>query len=402
MTKDKKIDIIMFGMSDYTDWQKGITNRNYQVFQTLIKDERVGKIMVVDFLPINFGWQRKVKYFYRNILRGAYACDLNKTICNSGETRFGDLTSRCYQVSNKVFIYSSVDGIKKVSKELAKIKTRLEMDNVVIWSYNPLIGNLKEIKEAVGAEQIIFDAVDDWSKHSAHKKRKAILEKSYQQINKEADIIFTVSQELKNGLFGKRENVYWIPNGVEVEKFSTWDEKDIPLELQKIKKPIIGYIGVIQDRFDLELVKYLAQKNQDKSFVFIGWLWKGLDEQINREFANLENVHFLGRKTYDEAVAYLNTFDLGIIPHKVNEFTSSMNPLKMYEYLACGKPVVSTAIAGVADFGEFIKIAKNKEEFNEFINTELLNDNLDLKQKRIKLASENSWENRVEKMMEVL
>jgi glycosyltransferase involved in cell wall biosynthesis len=412
MQEQKKLNIIMFGMSNYTDWQHGIANRNYHVLQTLAKIERVGKIVAIDFLPIGFNWERKVKYFYRNLLKGVKACDAKKRIyVGSGETRFGDLTSRCYQITSKIYVYSSINRLNIILSELAKIKERLELDNLIVWSYNPFIADLQKIKQALDVKSVIFDAVDDWSKHSVYRDKKEILENNYQKIKKEADIIFTVAKELAEGLFGgsvatpptppyQGGGVHWIPNGVDVEHFSK--KLKIPDDLKNIKKPIIGYEGVIQDRLDIDLIKYLAQKNQDKSFVFVGWLWRGLDEIINHEFANLENVIFLGRRTYDELPAYIQAFDVAIIPHKVDEFTKSMNPLKMYEYLACGKPIVSTDVSGVGEFANFIKVADSKEEFSKYINEALGQDNEELKQKRVEAVARHSWEDRVDRMLEII
>lgn len=382
-------------MSNYTDWQKGIANRNYHILQTLAKDERAGKIIAVDFLPIGFNWKRKLKYFYCNLIKGAVACDKDKKICiGSGETRFGDFTSRCYQIKSKIYVYSSVNNLKTVLKELSKIKERLDLENLVVWSYNPFISNLKEIKKALNAKITVFDGVDDWSEHSVYKRQKKLLKKNYQDIKNEADVIFTVSKELKERLFGDISKAHWVSNGVDVEHFKNKTER-IPNSMKDLKHPIVGYEGVIQDRFDIDLIKYLAQKNPDKSFVFVGWLWRGLDGIINREFGNLENVRFVGRKTYNELPDYMHLFDVAIIPHKVNEFTKTMNPLKIYEYLACGKPIVSANVSGVEEFKNFIKVAENKEEFNQYINDALKSDSEELRLARLQEAGKHTWEKRV-------
>ncbi|MFH1565368.1 MAG: glycosyltransferase [bacterium] len=402
MNPNQPINIIMFGMSSYTDWEKGIANRNYHILQTLAKDERVDKIIAVDFLPIGFNWKRKLKYFYCNLIKGVTACDRDKKICiGNGETRFGDFTSRCYQIKSKIYVYSSIDNLKTVTKELAEIKKRLGLENLVVWSYNPFISDLGEIKKMLGAKAVVFDAVDDWSKHAVYKRQKNLLNKNYKKIKEEADIIFTVSKELKEQLFGGISKAHWAPNGVDVKHFKKLTER-VPNSMKDLKHPIIGYEGVIQDRLDIDLIKYLAKKNPDKSFVFVGWLWRGLDEIINREFASLENVRFTGRKTYDELPDYMHLFDVAIIPHKVNEFTKSMNPLKIYEYLACGKPIVSTNVSGVEEFKDFIKVAENKEEFNQYIGEVLNSDSEELKLARLAEVGGRTWEKRVGAMFNII
>lgn len=389
-------------MSAYTDWQAGIVNRNYHILQTLAKDERVDKIIAVDFLPLGFGWLRKIKYYYNNLIKGVVACDDQKKVCLNGETMFGDLTSRCYQITSKIYVYSSVNKLTTVISELAKIKTRLALNNLLIWSYNPLLDNLAEIKNRLNAQGVIFDAVDDWSVHSVYQKQKELLQQNYQKIKQDADIIFTVSLELKQQLFSDLPKVAWVPNGVNVEKFSSPINSDLPADLKNINQPIVGYIGMIQNRLDWDLIKYLAEKNRDKSFVFIGWIWREAQELINQKLKQLPNVHFLGRKDYNELPQYLKHFQAAIIPHKINDFTKSMNPLKMYEYLAAGLPIVSTKVAGVDDFSSLIKIAHNSEEFDQYLNEVIANNSVESKQDRISAAQNCSWENRVEKMLNII
>lgn len=389
-------------MSNYTDWENGIANRNCHILETLAKDERVGKIIAVDFLPIGFNWKRKLKYFYINLIKGVAACDRDKKICvGSGETRFGDITSRCYQIKSKIYVYSSINSLKTVARELVEIKKRLDLENLIIWSYNPFISNLKEIKQKLNAKTAVFDAVDDWSKHSVYEKERGLIAQNYQKIKNEADVIFTVSKELKDGLFGDISKARWMPNGVDIEHFKKQTER-IPDSMKDLKHPIIGYAGVIQDRFDIDLIKYLAQKNPDKNFVFVGWMWRGLKKIIERKFMNFKNIYFLGRKTYDELPDYIYYFDAAIIPHKVNALTKTMNPLKIYEYLACGKPIVSANVSGVEEFKDFIKIAKNREEFHQYINDVLKCDSDELMLARLEEARKHTWEKRVETMLETL
>jgi len=410
MKTSPKIDIIMFNMSNYTDWQKGIVNRNYYITQTLAADERIGKIIAVDFLPIGFGTARKLKYFVVNLVMGAKAYDRDQKVSiGGGDTKFGDLTSRCYQLTSKIYAFSSVNNFNTVLDELVEVKKRLELNNLLIWSYNPIIPNLAKIKNKLNAKAVIFDTVDDWSKHNISKNRKDILEKNYQQIQKEADVVFTVSRDLKERLFNNNSNVHWIPNGVDMDEFKP--SAKIPDDTQNIKRPIIGYLGVIQERLDIDLVKYLAEKNPDKSFVFVGWvwgswLWGNTKKVVKQKLGDLKNVYFLGRKKVSERSSYIQNFDVAIIPHKVNEFTKTMNPLKMYEYLACGKPVVSTPISGIEEFDDLIKTtspsADGKEEFNKLINEALEEDNEELQKRRIEAVIPHSWENRVEKMFEII
>ena len=124
--------------------------------------------------------------------------------------------------------------------------------------------NYKDLKN-IKSRLTVFDSVDNWAEHSSYVKFKTRIEKSYDYIKKNTDIIFTVAEDLKN-LFDDQPNVYWIPNGVDLKHYQ--DEwKLVNRDIGDLPKPIIGYIGVIQDRVDLELIQFLAENNPNKSFV---------------------------------------------------------------------------------------------------------------------------------------
>jgi glycosyltransferase involved in cell wall biosynthesis len=173
----------------------------------------------------------------------------------------------------------------------------------------------------------------------------------------------------------------------------------VPYDIKDIKKPIIGYIGIVQDRFDVKLLEYLLKENPEKSFVIIGMVWpeSGMDE-----LSSYKNLYLFGQKKYQELPNYIRQFDVAIIPHKINEFTKSMNPMKLYEYMAAGKPIVTTSIAGSKQFSQFIKIADSYEEFNNKINLILKTDQAGVILESKKIAQENSWSDRVNQMIQII
>lgn len=392
----KKINIIMFSMSHYTDWEKGRVNRNYHILNQLQKDERVDKIVCVDFLPFN--WKKVAKIYWENVIKPMKGLEIV----------YGDLTSACHRVNNKLYIYSTVDSIysqSTVLHELQRIIKVLNLDNIVFWSYNPLFtALLEDVGHKIDRQAFVFDAVDNWLEHPAFKKLHNDLKVGYQIIRQDADLIFTVSENLQNNLFKDSKKCYWVPNGIEVEHFIVSDANyQLPEELKNIQKPIIGYHGVIEDRVDLDLIKYVAQHNPDKSVVLIGaGIWKNQSKILEKKFAEEKNVHLIPFVPYQELPKYLHAFDVGIVPHKLNEFTRSMNPLKLYEYLAAGKPVVTTSVEGVEDFHNLLYVADENEAFNQKIQLALREDNRDLRQTRVEVVADDSWYGRMQLMMNYL
>jgi len=158
---------------------------------------------------------------------------------------------------------------------------------------------------------------------------------------------------------------------------------------------------VIQEKVDFELIKYLARDNRDKSIVLVGPVWNEQDK-IKAELEAEKNIHFLGYKKYADAPMYIQQFDIGLIPHKVAGFNASTNPMKMYEYLACGKPVVATKNIGTENIQDMITTAKNYEEFSRSVKELLAADSSKQQAERREFVKKFSWHHTVSKMLELI
>jgi len=385
MNSKTKLNIIMFNMSKYRNWQKGVVNRNFHILHNLVKRDEINKVIAIDFLPFN--WRKAIKSFILDqILRDT-----------RGTVIYGDLTSRCWQISSKILVYSTIDSIlnpQRIISELNKIVAKENMqDNLIIWNYNPMyIDYFDKLNQKLN----IFDAVDNWQEHSGYENYKSILENNYKIIREKSDLIFTVSENLKKDLFENKENVYWQPNAVDLEYFQSITE--ISSKLKNIPKPIIGFLGILQDRIDTDILLTLAKNNQDKSLVLAGPVWKKFPKNKLQEF---KNIHFLGPIKYEEIPALYNGFDVGIIPYKVNEFIKTTDPMKFYEYLATGLPIVSTYVPGIERFGKLIKVAKSPEEFNQLVN-QSLNEKRGLMPEKLEILRNNTWRIRIGEMLELI
>lgn len=384
MAENKKIKIVIFNMSSYLDWEKGISNRNWHILRHLLLDERVEKIIAVDYLPHSL--KRTVKTFYQMI----FGYRAKKRI-------FKTPFSRILEISDRLIVYSSI--LPKISKskfyqELNKLLVKLDFTDYLVWSYYPLeVGYFSKLKPILK----IFDTVDNWSLHPSYKNFQDKLKDNYRAIDEQADVILTVADELKS-LFHHQEKVHFLPNGVELKHYQK-EYQIINRDIGDLKHPLIGYVGTIQDRLDLDLLEFLAKTNPEKSFVLIGPVWY---KSIKEHFLKYPNIYFLGRKSYEELPMYLEQFDVGVVPHKVDNFIKTTNPMKIYEYLACGKPVVSTQSSGIGSLDEFVYLANNYQEFNKLIDKALKEDRPKLKELRMAAVSEQSWLKRVERMLEII
>ncbi|MBT4209850.1 MAG: glycosyltransferase [Candidatus Komeilibacteria bacterium] len=383
----KKFDVIMLNMSNYSEWDEGVSNRNYHILRELLNREEVGKVLAVDYLPLNF----------KRALR-TYKEDLVLNIDKSKIVKRG-LTHKVSKISEKLYVYTDIDFWLRPKSSMNRIKKTaidLGFDDFVLWSYYPFAA---PHWDNMGQKMTIFDAVDNWLLHSSYEKYTDRLKANYEKIKDETDLIFVVSKNLTN-FFDDQPNVYWVPNGVDIKHYN----KKFALmnrDISDIAKPIIGYVGVVQKKVDFELLKYLADKNPDKSIVIVGPVWAE-QEKAKEVLAQQKNVYFLGYKKYNEAPQYIQQFDVGIIPHKTAGFSATTNPMKMYEYLACGKPVVATDNIGTENVEDMISVAKDYESFNQAVNNALENDKPEAITKRREFVKKFSWFNTVSKMIDLV
>ena len=214
-----------------------------------------------------------------------------------------------------------------------------------------------------------------------------------------SDISFIHSRTLleKKGRFSPL--TYYVPNGVDFDYYRKIVEQDRNLhELDSIPGPRIGYIGYIKNQLDLDLLLKLSRKRKDWSFVLVGPVaasHTGITtkvELLKRE----NNVYFLGEKKPEDLPNYIKEMDVCLMIYRYTPYTKYIYPLKLHEYLACGKPVVSTCLDNLKEFSRVIDFADGLEDWIEKIQRAL--DNLDpmREQQRISVSKENSWDQRIE------
>ncbi|HVP36424.1 MAG TPA: glycosyltransferase [Terriglobales bacterium] len=263
----------------------------------------------------------------------------------------------------------------------------------ILWAACPtaesLVGRLKE-------EKSIYYCADEYSEFTGYSKN--LVKELEESLLRKVDLVLVVSDKLFQTKKEFNPNIFFIPHGVEFEHFSRYNENsvELPSDMKYIKKPVIGYYGLIRDWIDFELLQKISEK-KNWSLVFIGP--SSTDVSAIR---GKENVHFLGPKDYKDLPQYLQGFDVCIIPYKLTEVTINARPLKLFEYLASGKPVVSTPLPSVLPYMEVVKIGSNNEEFIRQIEKSLQEKGESLKKNRIDLARENSWEKLVQKNLKPL
>src|SRR3954454_14121561 len=230
---------------------------------------------------------------------------------------------------------------------------------LVTWYYTPM---MLSFSRHLDADLIVFDAMDELSKFKFAPTKLLELE---QELIDKADIVFTGGSSLYEAKKDRHSNVHCFPSSVDRVHFLKARARQVePADQEDLPRPRFGFYGVIDERFDTELLAKVAELRPNWSFIMLGPVVKIADEDLPRR----HNIHYLGSKTYEQLPSYLSGWDVALMPFAMNESTEFISPTKTPEYLAGGKPVVSTPIKDVVrHYGhlEGVQIAATAETFVE-------------------------------------
>jgi len=263
-------------------------------------------------------------------------------------------------------------------------------ENPVQWFYDPMavpafLGQMDETG-------VVYDCMDELSKFRCAPPQIKMRER---KLLAAADVVFAGGRKLWQAKKSHNENCHFYGCGVDVAHFGNARkaETKLPGDIALLKKPILGYFGVVDERMDYELLVKLADANPEWSIAMVGPQIK-VDSVPQRP-----NLHWLGQKNYIELPAYCKAFDVCMMPFALNEATEFINPTKALEYMATGKPIVSSAIADVVtNFGAVVSIAKSHEEFISLCRKSIADADGQRIDAGLKQASENTWDSIVTKL----
>jgi UDP-galactopyranose mutase len=228
---------------------------------------------------------------------------------------------------------------------------------LIAWYYTPM---MLPFSAHLEADVTVFDAMDELSKFRFAPVKLLELE---QALIDKADIVFTGGSSLYEAKKDRHANVHCFPSSVDRAHFAKARARTFdPADQEELPKPRLGFYGVIDERFDTELLDKVAAARPDWSFVMVGPVVKIAEDDLPKR----PNIHYLGPKAYGQLPSYLAGWDVALMPFAMNESTQFISPTKTPEYLAGGKAVVSTPIKDVVrHYGhlEGVKIASTPEEF---------------------------------------
>lgn len=231
------------------------------------------------------------------------------------------------------------------------------IENFVLWYYTPMAMAFSNHLKPLA---VVYDCMDELS---AFKFAPPALLENESKLFQKADLVFTGGQSLYEAKKDKHRSVHAFPSSIDTAHFrQARNITEEPSDQKQIPRPRLGYCGVIDERLDLNLLAKSADLRPEWQFVMIGPVVKINDADLPRR----NNIHYLGGKSYQELPAYMAGWDAALMPFALNESTRFISPTKTPEYLAAGKPVVSTPIRDVVrPYGEMnlVRIASSAEEF---------------------------------------
>jgi glycosyltransferase involved in cell wall biosynthesis len=272
-----------------------------------------------------------------------------------------------------------------------------KLKNYIAWYYTPMVFRAESVFEA---DLVVYDCMDELS---AFRYAPASLKEKEKELLQRSDIVFTGGYSLYQAKKNEHLNIHLFPSSIDSRHFHLARTliADMP-DQEDIGFPRIGFFGVIDERMDIELLNGLALKKPDWQFVLIGPVVK-IDPGI---LPRHSNIHYLGQKTYAELPRYIAHWDVAMMPFAINESTRYISPTKTPEYLAAGKPVVSTRVHDVVyGYGEtdFVFFGSTPDEFVRGIERALaIDDKMQWLKAVDELLSKNSWDITCDKMLQLI
>lgn len=272
----------------------------------------------------------------------------------------------------------------RVRREL----NRLGWNPTLLWTYLP--GSVDLIDRFPDC-LVVYDCADE------HTSFPGLLDPGLvagmeKELLLRADVAAASAAWLQSSRLALRQDILLVPNAADVDHFGRALDPDLapPQDLVAARRPFIGYVGAVSSWLDQDLLGALADECPEYEVVLVG----PVDCDV-AALAARPNVVFLGHRPYRDLPAYLKSFAVAVIPFKINGLTQAVNPVKLYEYLAAGVPVVSTDLPEVRPFTPLVAVCYNAKAFIDMVRAFVVRGKEDKKEARLNLARANSWEARL-------
>jgi glycosyltransferase involved in cell wall biosynthesis len=267
----------------------------------------------------------------------------------------------------------------------------------VLWIYDPrgaaAIGSF-------GEQMVVYDCVDDYGQQAGSHRAARLVSLLDRDVAARADLVFVTTERLQERHARARGGVHLVPNVGDFDHFRPASDRSFAdPELAALPRPILGFAGnIIATKVDLELVEHVARSFPDSTVLLVGPAQQPLVDRVLALCERHSNIRWTGLRPYETLPAAVAAFDVALIPYALNEYTRSVFPLKVYEYLAAGKPVVAAGVPSIANLAPHVTLADDAAGFVDAIRRAAAAGDAG-KEARMAVASANTWEHRAETLL---
>ncbi|MDQ0593500.1 glycosyltransferase involved in cell wall biosynthesis [Chryseobacterium ginsenosidimutans] len=279
------------------------------------------------------------------------------------EPKIGDADMYIVNIQDGVYIVElsikryDESANERIRNLITGVLEEYDIDNYSSWYYTPMA---LQFTNHLKPDTIIYDSMDELS---AFRFAPPQLLQMENELFRKADVVFTGGNSLYEAKKSKHHNIHAMPSSIDKAHFgkARMIQQD-PKDQESIGFPRLGFFGVVDERFDIELLREVSTRRPDWQFVIIGPVVKISPDDLPKA----PNIHYLGSKKYAELPQYIAHWDIAMILFALNESTEFISPTKTPEYLAAGKPVISTAIKDVVQpygYAGLVHIIDNADSF---------------------------------------
>jgi glycosyltransferase involved in cell wall biosynthesis len=272
---------------------------------------------------------------------------------------------------------------------------RLGFDRLILWTYTP---HSSDFVGQLGEALTVYECVDEFSAARGLVRAETIRALE-QELIARCDLLIVTAQALHDSKKDAARRIALIPNGAEVAHFNKAADPATPITpaLAGLPQPIVGFLGAVQYWVDVPLLARIARQHPEWSVVLVGP--PGLLVDLS-ELERLPNAHLLGRVPYADLPGYLRAFDVCLNPYKMDGVAEGCSPIKLYEYLATGKPIVSVDMPEARQFEHLIHVARDADAFVQQVEAAVSEaggpESLDRAAQRMAEAERHTWRGRFE------
>jgi glycosyltransferase involved in cell wall biosynthesis len=270
----------------------------------------------------------------------------------------------------------------------------------IVWYSRPAMIDYLDLLKA---KLTVYHVVDEYGGYG-HPSKTAETEPSAQETEmlRKVDHVIVVTPTLHERKSPYNPNTHIVPNAVDFSAYS--DERvQCPEDMADVRHPFIGYSGLVAARLDLDMLGEAAAARPGWSFVFVGSVNEEYCSEAMQKLREMPNVHFLGQKNVHDVPRYVRQFDVSIIPYVVNLRAQHASPLKLYEYAAAAKPIVSSDFPAARAFPGHVRIATSTDEFIVACEASLDAESVAAElEDNFRIAEQNTWEHRVRQISAIL